>query len=98
MNKYTAYQLTNIFIYYKLDPISDKESSQMFIKNAWYVACRPEEIQDKPLGRTICGEKIVFIVVKKTKLQPLKIFVRIVVPHSHLAMSKMATLSVATMA
>ncbi|MFH4233239.1 aromatic ring-hydroxylating dioxygenase subunit alpha, partial [Acinetobacter baumannii] len=32
----------------------------MFIKNAWYVACRPEEIQDKPLGRTICGEKIVF--------------------------------------
>lgn len=61
----------------------------MFIKNAWYVACRPEEIQDKPLGRTICGEKIVFIVVK-TKLQPLKIFVRIVVPHSHLAMSKMA--------
>ncbi|MFH3721461.1 hypothetical protein WAI01_19320, partial [Acinetobacter baumannii] len=20
----------------------------MFIKNAWYVACRPEEIQDKP--------------------------------------------------
>lgn len=27
-----AYQLTNIFIYYKLDPISDKESSQMFIK------------------------------------------------------------------
>ncbi|MFE1654286.1 hypothetical protein, partial [Acinetobacter baumannii] len=22
----------------------------MFIKNAWYVACRPEEIQDKPLG------------------------------------------------
>ena len=29
----------------------------MFIKNAWYVACRPEEIQDKPLGRTICGEK-----------------------------------------
>ncbi|WP_240486200.1 hypothetical protein, partial [Acinetobacter baumannii] len=21
----------------------------MFIKNAWYVACRPEEIQDKPL-------------------------------------------------
>lgn len=45
----------------------------MFIKNAWYVACRPEEIQDKPLGRTICGEKIVFIVVKKTRLQPLKI-------------------------
>lgn len=33
----------------------------MFIKNAWYVACRPEEIQDKPLGRMICDEKIVFL-------------------------------------
>lgn len=32
----------------------------MFIKNAWYVACRPEDIQDKPLGRTICGEQMVF--------------------------------------
>ncbi|MFX4308845.1 aromatic ring-hydroxylating dioxygenase subunit alpha, partial [Acinetobacter soli] len=35
----------------KLDPISDKELSQMFIKNAWYVACRPEDLHDKPLGR-----------------------------------------------
>lgn len=33
----------------------------MFIKNAWYVACRPEEIQDKPLGRTICGRKNRFL-------------------------------------
>ncbi|RQO82727.1 aromatic ring-hydroxylating dioxygenase subunit alpha [Acidovorax sp. FJL06] len=32
----------------------------MFPKNAWYVACTPDEIADKPLGRTICGEKIVF--------------------------------------
>lgn len=70
----------------------------MFIKNAWYVACRPEEIQDKPLGRTICGEKSFFIVLKKTKLQLLKIFVRIVVPHSHWDMSKMAASSVVTMA
>ncbi|WP_420936365.1 hypothetical protein, partial [Acinetobacter soli] len=23
----------------------------MFIKNAWYVACRPEDLHDKPLGR-----------------------------------------------
>lgn len=30
--KYTAYQLTIIFIYYKLDPISDKESSQCLLK------------------------------------------------------------------
>ena len=39
----------------------------MFIKNAWYVACRPEDIQDKPLGRTICGEKIVFYRGKENK-------------------------------
>lgn len=32
----------------------------MFPKNAWYVACTPSEIDDKPLGRTICGERIVF--------------------------------------
>lgn len=32
----------------------------MFPKNTWYVACMPDEINDKPLGRTICNEKIVF--------------------------------------
>ncbi|MDP3829549.1 MAG: aromatic ring-hydroxylating dioxygenase subunit alpha [Polaromonas sp.] len=32
----------------------------MFPKNTWYVACTPSEIDDKPLGRQICGEKIVF--------------------------------------
>lgn len=32
----------------------------MFIKNAWYVACTPDEIEAKPLGRKICGENIVF--------------------------------------
>ncbi|HAT29611.1 MAG TPA: Rieske (2Fe-2S) protein [Janthinobacterium sp.] len=32
----------------------------MFPKNTWYVACTPDEIEDKPLGRQICGEKIVF--------------------------------------
>ena len=32
----------------------------MFPKNAWYVACTPDEIDEKPLGRMICGEKIVF--------------------------------------
>ncbi len=28
--------------------------------DAWYVACTPEEIADKPLGRRICGEAMVF--------------------------------------
>lgn len=32
----------------------------MFPKNTWYVACTPDEIDGKPLGRTICGENIVF--------------------------------------
>jgi vanillate O-demethylase monooxygenase subunit len=32
----------------------------MFPKNTWYVACTPAEIDDKPLGRQICGEQIVF--------------------------------------
>ena len=32
----------------------------MFLKNTWYVACTPDEIDNKPLGRTICGEKMVF--------------------------------------
>ncbi|MEK1904582.1 MAG: aromatic ring-hydroxylating dioxygenase subunit alpha [Pseudomonas sp.] len=32
----------------------------MFPKNAWYVACTADEIAEKPLGRQICNEKIVF--------------------------------------
>jgi vanillate O-demethylase monooxygenase subunit len=30
----------------------------MFPKNAWYVACTPDELTDKPLGRTICGQPV----------------------------------------
>ncbi|WP_298232877.1 aromatic ring-hydroxylating dioxygenase subunit alpha [uncultured Azohydromonas sp.] len=32
----------------------------MFLKNTWYVAARPEEIDGKPLGRKVCNEAIVF--------------------------------------
>ncbi len=32
----------------------------MFLKNTWYVAASSAEVQDKPLGRTICGEPMVF--------------------------------------
>ena len=32
----------------------------MYPKNTWYVACTPQDIDDKPLGRKICGERIVF--------------------------------------
>ncbi|MDF3835394.1 Rieske 2Fe-2S domain-containing protein, partial [Cupriavidus basilensis] len=31
----------------------------MFLKNTWYVACTPDELAGKPLGRTICNEKMV---------------------------------------
>jgi vanillate O-demethylase monooxygenase subunit len=29
-------------------------------RNAWYVACTPDEIAERPLGRQICGERMVF--------------------------------------
>ncbi|MFN4005671.1 MAG: Rieske 2Fe-2S domain-containing protein [Hylemonella sp.] len=32
----------------------------MFPKNTWYVAATPNEIDEKPLGRMICGERIAF--------------------------------------
>ena len=32
----------------------------MFPKNTWYVAAMPSEIDAKPLGRKVCGERIVF--------------------------------------
>jgi len=32
----------------------------MFLKNEWYVACRVDEITDKPFGRKICNEAMVF--------------------------------------
>ena len=32
----------------------------MFPKNAWYVACTPDEIDAAPLGRKVCGESMAF--------------------------------------
>ncbi|MBN4059784.1 MAG: Rieske (2Fe-2S) protein [SAR86 cluster bacterium] len=32
----------------------------MYIVNSWYVAATSEELKDKPLGRTICEQEIVF--------------------------------------
>ncbi|GAB3103967.1 aromatic ring-hydroxylating dioxygenase subunit alpha [Aestuariicella hydrocarbonica] len=32
----------------------------MFPKNCWYVACTPDELEEKPLGRRICNESMVF--------------------------------------
>lgn len=32
----------------------------MHPRNTWYVACTPQEIDGKPLGRTVCNERLVF--------------------------------------
>jgi vanillate O-demethylase monooxygenase subunit len=46
----------------------------MFPKNTWYVACMPEEIDGKPLGRQICGEKIVFFRGPENKVAAVEDF------------------------
>ncbi|WHZ11108.1 MAG: Vanillate O-demethylase oxygenase subunit [Burkholderiaceae bacterium] len=46
----------------------------MFPKNAWYVACNPSEIDARPLGRQICGEKIVFFRGSETQVAALEDF------------------------
>lgn len=32
----------------------------MFPKNTWYVACTSDEVKEKPLGRRVCNERMVF--------------------------------------
>jgi vanillate O-demethylase monooxygenase subunit len=46
----------------------------MFPKNTWYVACTPAEIDDKPLGRQVCGERIVFYRGADSKVAALEDF------------------------
>jgi vanillate monooxygenase len=47
----------------------------MFPKNAWYVACTPDELDnDRPLGRTVCNEPIVFYRGAGGKLAALEDF------------------------
>ena len=46
----------------------------MFQMNAWYVACMPNEIDDKPLGRTICNERMVFYRGPKGEVAALEDF------------------------
>ncbi len=55
----------------------------MFPKNAWYVACTPDEIADKPLGRMICGRPIVFYRGEGGKVAALEDFC----PHRGAALS-----------
>ena len=46
----------------------------MFPKNTWYVACTPQDIDDKPLGRKICGERIVFYRGEENRVAALEDF------------------------
>ncbi len=46
----------------------------MFLKNTWYVACSTAEITDKPLGRKICGESMVFYRGEGGKVSALEDF------------------------
>lgn len=55
----------------------------MFPKNTWYVACTPDEIEKKPLGRQICGERMVFYRGAGGKVSALEDFC----PHRGAAMS-----------
>lgn len=46
----------------------------MYPKNAWYVACTPDEIREKPLGRKVCGEAIVFFRGQEGRVAALEDF------------------------
>jgi vanillate O-demethylase monooxygenase subunit len=47
----------------------------MYVRNAWYVACTAEEIgQGKPLGRTICGERMVIFRAEGSAVSALEDF------------------------
>jgi vanillate monooxygenase len=45
-----------------------------FIRDTWYVACTAEEIDEKPLGRKICNESIVFYRASEGKVAALEDF------------------------
>ena len=52
--------------------LNESERVPMFPKNTWYVAATPEEIDEKPLGRKICGESIVFYRGEENKVAALE--------------------------
>jgi vanillate O-demethylase monooxygenase subunit len=46
----------------------------MFPTNTWYVACTADEIDAKPLGRTICNERMVFYRPRQDQVAALEDF------------------------
>jgi vanillate O-demethylase monooxygenase subunit len=45
-----------------------------YVRNAWYVACTPDEIAGKPLGRTVCGERMVLFRAENGAVSALEDF------------------------
>ncbi len=62
----------------------------MHPKNAWYVACTADEVADKPLGRQICNEKMVFYRDQNQQVVALKISARTAVLRCRWVMSRTA--------
>jgi len=46
----------------------------MYPKNTWYVACTPQDIDGKPLGRQICGERTVIYRANEGRVAALEDF------------------------
>lgn len=54
--------------------IVEHSQTRTWPSNAWYVACTPDEIDGKPLGRQICGERMVFFRAGDGKVSGLEDF------------------------
>jgi vanillate O-demethylase monooxygenase subunit len=59
------------------------EETTMYPRSAWYVACTAAEIDEKPLGRKVCGERIVFYRPRAGEVAALEDFC----PHRGAALS-----------
>lgn len=70
----------------------------MFLKNTWYVACTPDELAGKPLGRTICNEKMVLFRGDDGNVAALEDFARTVARRFRWALSATGNWSAATTA
>jgi vanillate O-demethylase monooxygenase subunit len=46
----------------------------MHVENAWYVACTPDEIAGRPLGRTVCGKRMVLFRAEEGRVSALEDF------------------------
>ncbi|EQB14948.1 Rieske 2Fe-2S domain-containing protein [Sphingobium lactosutens] len=54
--------------------VKDVATAALWPRNAWYVACTPDEIEGKPLGRMICGERMVFFRAEGGKVAAIEDF------------------------